>query len=509
MFRFTARSFLVFALAAAAIVAGSFWFVQPHALVEKEPLFSDKPDAETIGRGRYIARLGDCVACHTEQGSSDMAGGLALETPFGKIYSTNITPDTVSGIGGWSFAAFDRAMRHGIAQDGHRLYPAMPYPSYAKITEADMSDLWAYLRYGLEPVRKANKPNYMRFPFNQRWGLAFWDKVFARAEVFRPNPGKDAQWNRGAYLVQGLGHCGACHTPRGIGFQEVAMSDHGEVGGEYLSGAQVENWNAINLRGLWDVPDMMQILKTGQNRFSTVSGAMTDVISHSTQYFSVPDLTAMAVYLKSLSLKTTASNPPDGNVSDITLPMTPEGTLPVALWNTRGGLAYAQFCADCHRANGQGVSGIFPPLVGNPVLNAQDPSSLIHIMLTGWQTPSTHANKRTFTMPSFARLDDSGISEILNYVRSNWSETRTPITSEQISSARHKLSPSIDATPFVTPRLADLLKEPNAEQLVMGMRLIADTKNQLPDNVGNVLNCSSCHLNAGTVADSYYLSDVM
>src|SRR5262245_33791978 len=245
----------------------------------------DKPgvaiDQALIERGRYLATVGDCVACHTAKGGTPMAGGLALETPFGTVWSTNITPDAKTGIGSWSFGAFDRAMRMGVSQDGHRLYPAMPYPSFAKVREDDMRALWAYLSKGLAPVEKANRPAEMSFPFSIRLGMAYWNALFLDTAPFAPNPGKDAQWNRGAYLVQGLGHCGACHTPRGIGFQEKAMSDAGRDGRLYVSGTQVEDWNAVNLRDAWSVADMVRLLKTGRDRSATVSGSMTDVIHHS------------------------------------------------------------------------------------------------------------------------------------------------------------------------------------------------------------------------------------
>lgn len=249
---------------------------------------------DLIKRGEFVARLGDCVACHTAPGGQLMSGGLKLETPFGALYSTNITPDAQTGIGGYSFEQFDRAMRRGVAADGHNLYPAMPYPSYAKMTEEDMRALYAYLMQGVTGVSQSNKPLEMSWPFSMRWGLSLWNWAFLDTASFQPDASKDAISNRGAYLVQGLGHCGSCHTPRGIGFQEKAMSDAGSNGGYYLAGEKVENWRALSLRNLWTVQDTVQLLKTGQNRFSTVSGNMVEVISHSTQHFTDQDLTAVA-----------------------------------------------------------------------------------------------------------------------------------------------------------------------------------------------------------------------
>lgn len=482
------------AIGAVAVLAGgtAVWLMQPPKVVETAPGFTGQASEDLIARGRYIAELGDCVACHTAKGGPEMAGGLALESPMGTIWSTNITPDPDTGIGGWTFGEFDRAMRKGVARDGTHLYPAMPYPSYAKMTEADMGALWAYLTQGLAPVRQENTETALGFPFNQRWGLAYWNLAFLKDEPFTPDPTKDDVWNRGAYLVQGLGHCGACHTPRGIGFEEVAMTGDGRNGDRFLSGAQVENWNAVNLRNLWTVPDMVKLLKTGQNRFATVSGSMVDVISHSTQHFTDADLTAMATYMKSLPFDRPGQDEaPDQIIA---------AAVPEAAYNSRGGLGYMQFCSDCHRPNGEGVPGVFPSLAGNHSISAADPATLIHITLTGWQTAVTEAHPRSFHMPGFARLDDAEIAEILTYVRQSWGPA-APVAPAQVAAARKALDPSVDSSTFVTPRLAAMLDQPNAEQLVWGMRLNAETRDLLPENVGDDLNCSSCHLNAGTVAD--------
>ncbi|MBB5224395.1 thiosulfate dehydrogenase [Amaricoccus macauensis] len=487
------------AIGAAAVlgVAGlALWFALPPRLAEISPGFTEAPVPELIEQGRYIAELGDCVACHTARDGEPMAGGLALESPMGTIYSTNITPDRETGIGEWTFAEFDRAMRQGVAADGHNLYPAMPYPSYARMTDEDMSALWAYMTAGVAPVERANTPTALPFPFSQRWGLSYWNAVFLDDRQFVADPAEDAGWNRGAYLVQSLGHCGACHTPRGLAFQEVTMDEKGRNGADFLAGAQVENWNAVSLRNLWDIPDMVELLRTGQNRFATVSGGMVDVISHSTQHFTEEDLTAMAVYMKSLPYERTEPE----------VPLTQEelvaaATVPGTTYTTPGGLGYAQFCADCHRLNGQGVPGIFPPFVGNHTISAEDPATLLHITLTGWQTPVTATHPRSFHMPGFARLGDDEIAAILTFVRDNWGGGAGGISTKQVAEARRKLDPSIDDSRFETPRIASMLAEDNAEQLVHGMRLNAETRDLLPENVGNGLNCSSCHLNAGTVAD--------
>ena len=423
-----------------------------------------------------------------------MAGGLELKTPMGTIYSSNITPDAATGIGQYSFEQFDKVMRQGVTPAGQNLYPAMPYPSYAKMSEDDMRALYAYLMQDVAPVKMVNLEADMGFPFNQRWGLALWNWAFVDNQSFVPDPAKSPELNRGAYLVQGLGHCGSCHTPRGIAFQEKAMSDTGSAGKHYLAGETVEDWRALSLRNLWTVEDTVQLLKTGQNRFATVSGNMADVIHHSTQHFTDEDLTAIASYLKSL---------PAGK-DDLPMPavaITPVKA-PDTLYSSRGGLGYTQFCADCHRPDGGGVKGMFPPLNGNPGIVAANPTTLLHITLTGWKTPQTAAHPRVYTMPGFARLQDDEIAEILSFVRSSWGNAAPAIKPAQVTSMRKQLNPAADdETAFVTPRLANLLGAANADQVVRGMRLHLQTKALLPDNVGNALNCTSCHLNAGTVAD--------
>jgi len=452
-------------------------------------------DAQTVERGRYLAQAGDCVACHTAEKGAAMAGGRALDTPFGKLYSTNITPDRETGIGKYSFEQFDRAMRKGVAADGHNLYPAMPYPSYAKMTAEDMRALYTYLMQGLAPAKQTNRASEMHWPFSMRWGLSLWNWAFLDATPFKPDPQKDAVWNRGAYLVQGLGHCGACHTPRGLVFQEKAMGDAGPDGRHFLAGETVEHWRALSLRGLWTVEDTTLFLKTGQNRFATASGNMADVILHSTQHLKDEDLSAIATYLKAL--------PPGEH--ELPAPGVPRqvvaGSLPEKLFSSRGGLGYVQFCGDCHRQDGGGVPKVFPPLAGNPAVMAKEPATLLHIVLTGGQTVPTAAHPRIFAMPGFARLNDRELAEIMTFVRASWGNGGAEVSAAQVNKMRAALDPKIDTSTFETPRLADMLASANAQQLVRGMRLHLETKDLLPQNVGNALNCTSCHLNAGTVAD--------
>lgn len=448
-----------------------------------------------IERGKYLALLGDCLGCHTAAKGTPMAGGRQMATPFGKVYSTNITPDAATGIGKYSYEQFDRAMRKGVAADGHNLYPAMPYPSYAKMSQEDMHALFVYLQQGVTAIKQVNKDAEMQWPFSMRWGLAIWNWLFLKDTPFTPDATKDAAWNRGAYLVQSLGHCGVCHTPRGIGFQEKALSDAGSDGRYYLSGATIENWRALNLRTKRAVADTKLYLKTGQNRFATASGTMVEVIHHSTQYFSDADLTAIATYLQALS----ADN--NRGASSPAAPTQMAAAAPAGLFTTRGGLGYLQFCATCHQKTGEKVATIFPPLLQNPAVAADDPASLLHITLSGWKTAETSTYPHAYTMPAFNQLSDKELAEILTFVRSSWGNRTDAISASQVKKMRKKLNLAASMPPqFEPPRMADMLASQNAEQLVRGMRLHLETKTLVPQNVGNNLNCTTCHLNAGTVA---------
>ncbi len=435
-------------------------------------------------RGEYLARLGDCGACHTAEGGKYMAGGLAFKTPTGTIYSTNITPDAGTGIGGYSLEQFGRALRKGVAADGHNLYPAMPYPSFAKIADDDVKALYAYFMKRVAAVEQANKPNEMRFPFSIRWGMAVWNLVFLEDKPFVADPARDALWNRGAYIVQGLGHCGTCHTPRGLAMQEKAMSDDGKY---YLAGSTLSPWRSIGLRNLASEADIVQLLATGANNYAMAFGPMTEVIHFSTQHFTDEDLQAVAHYLVSLA--------PAGAARPTVLAVDEK-----ALYGSRGGLGYAQFCASCHRRDGQGAEKVFPALAGNPSLLSDDPTSVVHIALTGGASAETARSEHRFNMPAYATLGDDEIAEILSFTRNSWGNHASAVTAAQVKAMREELALAPPpAKTSLTPRFADLLAAPDAERLILGARLMTETKALLPKNVGDVLNCSSCHLNGGTV----------
>ncbi len=478
---------IVGGLAIVAVGLGALWWALTPLAPPPSMLAAPPMDDAAVARGAYLARLGDCGACHTGENGKAMAGGLAFDTPLGRIYSTNITPDPSTGIGGYSLAEFEGALRRGIKANGDNLYPAMPYPSFAKITDDDVRSLYAYFMKGVAPVDQPGTPNDMRFPFNIRLGLALWKTAFFDPRQFAEDLSKGPQWNRGAYIVEGLGHCGTCHTPRGIGMQEATTRPDSP---SYLSGSTIPPWHAVGLRNLSSAEQIARFLKTGVDDLAAAYGPMTEVVSGSTQYLADADLSAVAQFLTSLSTRkdasTTASSP---------------GSVPETLYSTRGGLGYAQFCSSCHQRHGRGAPGVVPPLAGNGSVMSEDPTSVIHVVLTGWTEAATQHSKHAFSMPDYGRLTDAELAEILTFVRTSWGNAGAAITASQIKDQREalKLAPSAPSK-FTVWRFADMLAAPDADRLVRGMRLMTETKALLPDNVGDVMNCSSCHLNGGTAA---------
>lgn len=395
-------------------------------------------ETDLIKQGEYLARAGDCVACHTAKGGKPFAGGLPMETPIGVIYSTNITPDK-TGLGDYSFEDFDKAVRHGVSKSGSTLYPAMPYPSYARVSDSDMQALYAYFMKGVEPVAQENKDSDIPWPLSMRWPLAAWRWMFAPAvEEHQAQAVVDPVISRGAYLVEGLGHCGACHTPRALTMQEKALS--ATDGNAFLAGsAPLEGWIAKSLRGdhkdglgSWSEEQLVQFLKTGRSDRSAVFGGMSDVVVHSMQYMSENDLTAIARYLKSLP----AVDPKDS-------PHTYDKQVAEALWkgddSQRGASVYIDNCAACHRTDGHGYTRVFPALAGNPVLQTADATSLINIVLNGGTLPATHTAPSTFTMPAFAwRLSDQEVADVVSFVRGSWGNTGSAISAAQVADIRKK-----------------------------------------------------------------------
>ncbi len=386
-----------------------------------------------VGRGAYLATAGDCVACHSRPGGAPFAGGAALRTPLGAVYPPNITPDRTHGAGAYTLPEFIRMMRQGVARNGRRLYPAMPYPSYTKTSDADLQDLWAYFQHGVAPSAQPNRPSAIVWPLSIRWPLAFWNKLFLDDTRFRPDPATSAERNRGAYLVEGFEHCGACHTPRGLAFQELASRDDGR---RYLSGAELDGQSATNLRanswtglGRWSADDVVELLKTGRTATHSVSGQMAEVVSYSTQHLSDADLHAIAVYLKSLGPG----------------PATPAGFAPsgatysamVAGRASSGARMYMDSCSACHRWDGGGWNHAMPALAGNTTVLQASPASTVSAILNGARLPATAGAPSALAMPAYGwRYSDTEIAELATFVRNAWGNHALAVTPEDVKRLR-------------------------------------------------------------------------
>ncbi|MBO9537576.1 cytochrome c [Herbaspirillum sp.] len=394
------------------------------------------PDQQLLQRGEYLAKAGDCVACHTAKGGKPFAGGLAMPTPIGTVYSSNITPDKEHGIGNYSEDDFDKALRHGIRKDGASLYPAMPYPSYAKVKPADVKALYAYFMNGVQADPTPNRGVDIVWPLSMRWPLSIWRKVFAPA-VAVDGADDNSPLARGKYLTEGLGHCGACHTPRGIGMQEKALTDDST---QFLSGGVVEGYLANNLRGdardglgNWSEQDIAMFLKTGRNSHSAAFGGMADVVANSTQHMTDDDLMAMAKYLK--SLKPVKDGVPALAYDDKTHQALRKGSD-----QSPGAMGFLNNCAACHRSSGKGWTETFPTLAQSATVNAENPASLIKIVLAGGEMPWTHKAPTQFAMPAFgSRLSDQEVAEIVTFIRSSWGNNAPAVTAGDVAKVRKEL----------------------------------------------------------------------
>lgn len=436
-----------------ALLAFALWPTSTPALNAA----TDADQAALVEKGRYLADAGDCTACHTAPGGKPFAGGLPIASPIGTLYSSNITPDKASGIGNYSLDDFDRAVRHGIAANGSSLYPAMPYPAYARTGDDDMRALYAYFMHGVAPVSAENRVNDVPWPLSMRWPLAIWRKVFApapQAVGFDAARYKDPQVARGAYLVQGLGHCGTCHTPRALTLQEKALD---ESGPEYLSGGPViDGWLAVNLRGnpadglgSWSVDDIVATLRSARNpAHAVLGGPMGDVVTHSTQHLSDADLQAVAVYLKTLPAS-------ERQVSSFKADPTTAKALAAGQEGSRGAELYVDNCSACHRTNGQGYERVFPKIAGNSSVLSEDPVSMIRLVLAGSKLPSTATAPSELGMPGFAwRMSDEEVAQLLTFIRSSWGNQAPAVSAGQVAQMRATLpkeSPAVSRTDIAKP----------------------------------------------------------
>jgi mono/diheme cytochrome c family protein len=373
------------------------------------------PSGETVARGAYLVRAGNCMACHTERGGAPFAGGRPLETPFGTVYSSNLTPHA-TGLGTWSAGHFWRAMHHGRSRDGRLLYPAFPYPNYTVVTRADADAMYDYLR-SLPPVERPNTAHRLRWPYSTQSALAVWRALYFRPGTHADEPAQTAEWNRGAYLVKGLGHCGACHTTRNV---LGATSDMIDLSGGLIP---MQNWYAPSLAspaeaGMadWDIAHAVQLLQSGVAPRGTVLGPMAEVVLHSTQHLALTDLQAMAVYLRSLPQISSPTRPRQAPMKMSTQ------------MAQRGAQVYRDHCEQCHGEDGAGVPGAYPPLAGNRAVTMPVTANLVQVVLGGGFPPATAGNPRPFGMPPFATvLSDADVAAVISHIRTSWGNQASAI----------------------------------------------------------------------------------
>ena len=390
------------------------------------------PPATAVLRGQQLAILGDCAGCHTDRGGSRFAGGRAIVTRFGTFYTPNITPDRTTGIGQWSSNDFWRALHEGYGRDGEMLYPSFPYPNYTRITRADSDAIFEYLR-SVAPVVKPRRTHILNFPYDQRRLLGVWRALYFRPGVYISDPAHDADWNRGAYLVQGLAHCNACHEPRNV-------LGAPQSGGN-PSGGIVLDWYAPSLANPheagvqdWAVPDIVTLLKSGRiarssqaARAATTIGPMAEKVYNSLQHVGDTDLQAMAVYLRSL--------PPISSIAGGTSPRN-GSSIGRGGWDD-GQTVYRKECADCHGEKGEGHAPIGPPLAGNRAVTLDPATNAIRTVLFGGFPPGTHDNPRPYGMPPYyPSLSDERIANVLTYVRTSWGNAAGPVFASEVTENR-------------------------------------------------------------------------
>ncbi len=399
-----------------ALAAATVWLLNTHGdTLLESPLAA----TSTAERGAYLAQVGNCAGCHTARGGKAYAGGVAIDTPFGSVYSSNLTPDTATGMGRWTRAEFWRAMHHGRSKDGRLLYPAFPYTSYTLVTRDDSDALFVYLK-SLPAVPQTNTAPTLRFPYNSQAALAVWRALFFKPGSYQADSTQSTDWNRGAYLTEGLGHCSACHAARNA----LGATDGVNLAGGLIP---VQNWYAPSLvapheAGLqgWRIEDIKALFKTGTTAQASVNGPMAEVVLGSTQHWNDADLNAMAVYLKAL-------------------PASAATMLPAALGQTtaRGSKLYKQHCAACHGDDGKGVPNAYPALAGNRAVAMPQTANLVQMVLNGGYAPATAGNPRPYGMPPFVLvLNDSDIAAVLTHIRSSWGHKADSVSAFDVGRVR-------------------------------------------------------------------------
>lgn len=368
--------------------------------------------AETSAQaGQYLATAGDCISCHTAPGGKPFAGGLKMANQFGYLLTPNITPDLATGIGRYSKDDFFRVLHNGVNKKDQDLYPFMPYVAYTKVTREDSDKIYDYLRT-VQAVSNPIEVNHLNFPFNIRSSMIVWRELFFKVGSYKADPAQSAAWNRGAYLVEGLGHCSSCHSPRNL----MGAIENSKA----YTGSLIDGWYALNLTsnpltglGKWSAEDIARYLKTGSYKGKTTAlGPMQEVVHNSTSKLTDPDLLAMATYLKSIPANSSLS----------------EDRKKVDTSYLVGTKLYIDNCSGCHQSSGRGITGVIPPLAGNPVVMAEQPNDIIKVIIRGIQGRDGY-----IAMPGFAsRLNDQEILEISNYVRSSWGNRADPNTTKSL-----------------------------------------------------------------------------
>jgi mono/diheme cytochrome c family protein len=425
--RKTALALLSLGLLLCTLVVWDNWADGVDVAGPSAPPSATSSSAQTLAQGQYLVQAGNCIACHTARGGVPMAGGRGIETPFGTVYSSNLTPDTETGIGLWNAQHFWRALHHGRSRDGRLLTPAFPYNHTTLISRADADAMFAWLR-SLPPVQQAQPPSTLAWPLGTQPALAVWRSLYFKPGVFQARPEHNAEWNRGAYLVQGLGHCAACHSPRNALGASGAVDD--------LSGGlmPVVNWTAPSLHdnaqtGLAQasLEDIQTLLKTGRAGQHHTSGPMAEVVLYSTQHLSAPDLQAMAVYLKS------QASPALAPAREVVSPARTVRTETAS----RGAQIYDKQCAGCHGEQGQGQPGAYPALAGHRAVQQTDTTNLVQTVLYGGYPPATAGNPRPFGMPPYIlTLDDKDIAAVLTHLRSQWGNRAPEVTPLEVNRIR-------------------------------------------------------------------------
>ena len=419
-----------FALGVCVLAAGAaavIWSLNLRDEAEVNTPVAYATSDSQIERGAYLTRAGNCMACHTARGGPSYAGGQGIPTPFGTVFTSNLTPDANTGIGSWSAAHFWRALHNGRSKSGRLLYPAFPYTSYTQVTREDSDAMFAYLR-SLPAVDQPNRPHLLDFPFQSQAALAVWRALYFRPGVYQPDARQNAEWNRGAYLVKGLGHCGDCHSPRdALGGTRHSLALAGGL-------IPMQNWYAPSLIspheagvGAGDSDPTVNLLKHGVAPGASASGPMAEVVLRSTQYLSQPDLDAMAHYLKALA----DSNPK---------PAAPQaGPAHAASSAATTAKLYEQHCAQCHgdKGQGQGIANAYPPLAGNRAVTMASTENLVQMVLNGGFPPATAGNPRPFGMPPFVLvLNDSEVAGVITHIRTSWGNQASEITPMDVNRIR-------------------------------------------------------------------------